>query len=89
MKLLTSGGNVKKVDRFTQGLEDSLNTSVDTAREWAAPHVENAKDWTAPRVEAALGWAVPRIEKGIEHASPSFRMDCARLLSTRPTALRP
>ena len=70
MKLLTSGGTVKNVDRTIRGLEDSLNTRVDSAVDWAAPHMEHAKDWTVPRVEAALGWAVPRIEKGIEQASP-------------------
>lgn len=80
---------MKKVDRLTQGLEDSLNTGVDNARDWATPHVENARDWTAPRVEAALGWAVPRIERGIEQASPSFRTASARLPSTQPTALLP
>ncbi|WP_181419840.1 hypothetical protein [Arthrobacter psychrolactophilus] len=70
MKLPTSGGNVKKVDRFTQGLEDSLSSGVHNATEWATPHVEHAREWTTPRVEAALGWAVPRIERGIEQASP-------------------
>ncbi|WP_159700321.1 hypothetical protein [Arthrobacter sp. 18067] len=53
---------MKKSDRIARDLEQSVVTSVD-----------NARDWAAPRVEAAVNWAVPRIQHGIDTASPKIQ----------------
>lgn len=53
---------MKKADRVARDLENTLNSGVD-----------NARDWAAPRVEAALNWAKPRLEKGFEQASPRIQ----------------
>lgn len=52
---------MKKTDRIARDLEQSVNTGV-----------ENAKDWAAPRVEAAVHWAVPRLQQGLDTAAPKI-----------------
>ena len=53
---------MKKSDRIARDLEQSVNSAV-----------ENAKDWAAPRVEAAVDWAVPRLQHGLDTASPKIQ----------------
>ena len=61
---------MKKSDRIARDLEQSVNSAVENAKDWAAPRVEAAVDWAVPRLQHGLDTASPKIQEGLKIGSP-------------------